>query len=102
VIGDTVNLASRIESLNKPFGTDILVTGHTLKIVKDVFDCVPMEKIKVKGKKDQLQVYAVLGRMDDADRPRSIEDLQHRIGSHAERKGETQLSLEEEKYEILQ
>jgi len=102
VIGDTVNLASRIEALNKPFGTDILITGHTLKVVKDVFDCVPMEKIKVKGKKDQLQVYAVLGRMDDDDRPRSIADLQLRIGSHAERKGDTQLSLEEEKYEILQ
>ncbi|MFW5862383.1 MAG: adenylate/guanylate cyclase domain-containing protein [Spirochaetota bacterium] len=102
VIGDTVNLASRIEALNKPFGTDILLTENTLKIVKDEFDCVPMEKIKVKGKKDQIQVYAVLGRMDDDDRPRTVEDLQYRIGSHAERKGESQLSLEEEKYEILQ
>ncbi len=102
VIGDTVNLASRIEALNKPFGTDILLTEHTLKVVKDVFDCVPMEKIKVKGKKEQIQVYAVLGRMDDDDRPRSIEDLQYEIGSRAEREGKHQLSLEEEKYEILQ
>ena len=32
VIGDTVNLASRIEALNKPFGTDLLITQDTYNI----------------------------------------------------------------------
>ena len=102
VIGDTVNLASRIESLNKPFGTDILITENAYKRVKGVYDCVPMEKIRVKGKKGIIQVYAVLGRTDDNNRLRSIEDLHHMLGSGFEMKKGESLGEEEEKYEILQ
>ena len=102
VIGDTVNLTSRIESLNKPFGTDILITENAYDRVKDVYDCVPMEKIRVKGKKGIIQVYAVLGRIDDNNRPRSIEDLHSMLGSGFELEKSESLGEEEEKYEILQ
>ena len=50
VIGDAVNLASRIEALNKPFGTDILISTDTYNEIKDIFRVEPMQKIKVKGK----------------------------------------------------
>ena len=69
VIGDAVNLASRIEALNKPMGTDILVSQGTADLVEGIFDLVPMNKIKVKGKSEPQQIYAVLGRLDDPDRP---------------------------------
>ncbi|MCB1310043.1 MAG: HAMP domain-containing protein, partial [Leptospiraceae bacterium] len=49
VIGDAVNLASRIEALNKPFGTDILVSQDSYDKVKDLFKVEPMPAIKVKG-----------------------------------------------------
>ena len=37
VIGETVNLASRLESLNKDFHTEIILSGETYEIVKDIF-----------------------------------------------------------------
>ncbi len=72
VIGDAVNLASRIESLNKPFATDILISEDSYKLVKKIFNVQAMKKITVKGKKDPQQIYAVLGRKDDASCPKTL------------------------------
>lgn len=105
VIGDTVNLASRIESLNKPFATDILISQDTYERVKDIFDVVKMPAIKVKGKSEPQTIYCVLGRKDDPDRPKSLEELRKLVGidwkpqisEDAEVFGEDK----EEKFEIL-
>lgn len=103
VIGDPVNLASRIEALNKPFGTDILITEDTYTRVKETFAVEPQLKIKVKGKTKPQQVYAVLGRLDDDNRPRSVEDLQRRLGVNpAELAKRAKAQEEEVKYEILE
>jgi len=80
VIGDTVNLASRIESLNKPFGTDILISSDAYKIVKDIFLVEPMKKIKVKGKIKPQQIYAVIKRKDDPDGPKNLKELRKLVG----------------------
>ncbi len=72
VIGDTVNLASRVESLNKPFGTDILISQDAYDAVKDIFAVERMQKIRVKGKEEPQQIFAVLGRLDDPARPQSV------------------------------
>ncbi|HUX21278.1 MAG TPA: adenylate/guanylate cyclase domain-containing protein [Spirochaetia bacterium] len=101
VIGDPVNLASRIEALNKPFGTDILISSDTHDLIQDIFDVVPQLKIKVKGKSEPQQIYAVLGRKDDLHRPKNLRELQRLIGvdpSSLKKKS----NLEEEvKYDIL-
>jgi len=105
VIGDTVNLASRIESLNKPFGTDILISRDSYLLVKDIFLVEPMKKIKVKGKAKPQQIYAVLKRQDDADGPGNLRELRKLVGieytnSKASQKDELD-DEEEVKYEIL-
>jgi len=101
VIGDTVNLASRIEALNKPFGTDILISEDAYDRVKDVFRVVPMQKIKVKGKSEPQQIFTVLGRLDDNQAPKSIPELRQLLGIDIEgMPGEE--TPEEVKYEILQ
>ena len=101
VIGDTVNLASRIESLNKPFGTDILISQDTYSIVKGIYRVEPMQKIKVKGKAEPLQIYAVLGRMDDPAAPKSLDELRRLLG--IDMKGKPEVPAEAEiKYEILE
>jgi adenylate cyclase len=103
VIGDAVNLASRIETLTKPFGTDILVSEDSYRLIKGIFRTVPMQKITVKGKKDPQQIYAVLGRLDDPDEPATIEELRAILGTKEQpfRRRHDDPHQEEVKYEII-
>ncbi len=60
VIGDPVNVASRVEGLNKELGTTVLITEETLAAVGDrvaVRDCGP---VAVKGRVEKVRVYEVL------------------------------------------
>ncbi len=75
VIGDAVNLASRLEGLNKVFGTDILISENTHALVKEKFHCVPMRKVKVKGKQSEQKVFAVLGYAGDKKAPQNLKEL---------------------------
>ena len=103
VIGDAVNLASRIEALNKPMGTDLLISQGTADVVEGIFDLVPMNKIKVKGKSEPQQIYAVLGRLDDPDRPKSLKELRERVGITGDFDNIADVNTEKEevKYEIM-
>lgn len=56
-IGDTVNLASRIESLNKKVGSHILISSDAKKEVKDLFEWSHSYKTKVKGKENYIIVH---------------------------------------------
>ncbi|MBI2109993.1 CHASE2 domain-containing protein [Candidatus Woesearchaeota archaeon] len=60
-IGDSVNLASRVESLNKYYGTSILITESTLrKLGKHNFGIREIDKVAVKGKKEAIMIYEVM------------------------------------------
>ncbi|MBI41359.1 MAG: hypothetical protein CMF59_17320 [Leptospiraceae bacterium] len=105
VIGDTVNLASRIEALNKPFGTDILISTDSYEEVKDVFNVEQMPAIKVKGKEKPQTIYFVLGRKDDPNCPTSLDQVRKMADIEVKGAGPTGDVVEsegEEKYEILE
>ncbi|MCB1322400.1 MAG: HAMP domain-containing protein, partial [Leptospiraceae bacterium] len=80
VIGDAVNLASRVEALTKHFGVDIIVTNHSLDLVRGLYHAVEMDKMRVKGKAKPITVYAVLGRQDDPDCPKDLKELRRIVG----------------------
>ncbi len=80
VIGDTVNLASRIESLNKEFNTDILVSESAYEKTKHLFVFEKMKAIQVKGKRKPQTIYAVLGKKDDTSAPKTLAELRKLIG----------------------
>ena len=65
VVGDSVNLAARIEALNKDFHTDVLISCSTADQLKDHFNLKAFQPIKVKGKEDHVQVYEVLRKSSD-------------------------------------
>lgn len=58
VIGDVVNLASRIEQLNKQFGSQILISESVWSAAGETADAViPMGEVKVKGREAPIQIY---------------------------------------------
>ena len=59
VIGDNVNLASRIESLTKQYGVTILISESTYNEVKDNVDARYIDEVTVKGKKNAVKIYEV-------------------------------------------
>ena len=59
VIGDVVNVAARIQALNKEWGTDILVSAEVFDRVKDRVKARAMPPASVQGKSAPLQVYAL-------------------------------------------
>lgn len=61
-MGDTVNLASRLEGLAEP--GSILVSESTYKLVKDYFEFIPLEEARVKGKSQPVKAYSVIGKTD--------------------------------------
>jgi len=61
-IGDNVNLASRIEGLNKFFGTNIIITENTHKVIKNNFESRKLDIVKVKGKKKTILIYELLSK----------------------------------------
>jgi adenylate cyclase len=60
VVGDPVNLASRVEGLNKDLGTTMLITGETLAEVSDQVDVKDRGLMPVKGRVQPVHVYELL------------------------------------------
>jgi adenylate cyclase len=66
VLGDSVNLASRLEGQSKEYGFPIIAGSKTALAVKDKFAILELDFIMVKGKKEPEVIYAIVGRQDVA------------------------------------
>jgi len=60
VIGDTVNLASRIESYNKVYKTNLLVSKSTYAYISDIADTIKIKDVQIRGKAKKTDIYEVL------------------------------------------
>jgi adenylate cyclase len=63
-IGDTVNLAARLESATKDLQVDIIVSEHTYDSVRPLFKWNPIGPVSVKGRLEPVHAYAVAGPAD--------------------------------------
>jgi len=68
VMGDMVNLGSRLEGINKEYGTNIVISEYTYAAIKDVLLCRELDSVRVKGKKLPVKIYELLGEKKDAEK----------------------------------
>lgn len=67
VIGDSVNLAARLEALNKAYGSEILISQALWEQVQGTLRGRPLESVRVAGKRNAITVYELLGQdVDEA------------------------------------
>ena len=57
VVGDAVNLAARLEHLNKEFGSDILVSGETVNKLVETYPLESIGRIPIRGKSSNAEIY---------------------------------------------
>ncbi|MCL2374130.1 MAG: HAMP domain-containing protein, partial [Treponema sp.] len=99
VIGDPVNLANRTEALNKPLGTDILITENTWKLVGNHFITEEMPAVAVKGKEKPVRMFAVVN-MKGAKGPQTLAEARKMLGIAAPDIAGADVSAEEKKFKI--
>jgi adenylate cyclase len=100
VIGDPVNLASRIEALTKPLGADILISEDTWKLVGDRFICEEMPSVTVKGKAKPVRIFAVVNFMGEPKGPQTLAEVRSLLGIEPPKMEEVDVNADEKKYAI--
>jgi adenylate cyclase len=78
VMGDAVNLGSRLEGANKSYNTNILISEFTYERVKDEFICMELDSVKVKGKTLPVSIYQLVGKKDVPNEKKEAIDVFHR------------------------
>lgn len=107
VIGDAVNLASRTEALNKPMGTDILITEYTYDLVKEHVLVEEMPSVTVKGKEKPLRMFAVVNMPKEngipgagENGPKTLNQIREALGIPIPDFAKVDINEDEKKYKI--
>jgi adenylate cyclase len=80
-LGDAVNLSSRLEGLNKDYGTHILVNESTFQASKDGgFIFRELDVIRVKGKLQGVKIYELYDRVEELRQAGILRDVEERFG----------------------
>jgi class 3 adenylate cyclase len=69
VIGDTVNLASRLEGVNKVYGTAILIAEETYRLAQHAVEVREIDLLTVMGKTEPVRVFELLARAGELSPP---------------------------------
>ena len=89
VMGDAVNLASRLEGINKEYGTQVVISEFTYERVREDFFCRELDAVRVKGRARPVKVFELLAlRSEDDPRVAIIEPFAEGLDYYRSRKWE--------------
>jgi len=88
IMGDSVNLASRLEGANKAYGSETMISEMTYELCKEDVEVRELDTIQVVGKKEAVKVYELLSRKGelDPDKEKVIDFYQKGLACYKERK----------------
>jgi len=69
VIGDTVNIASRLEGVNKVYGTDLIINEECYRLVETEVEVRELDLVTVYGKTEPVRIYELLSKGGELDAP---------------------------------
>ena len=83
VMGDTVNLGSRLEGLTKQYGVDIIVNARTTELIPD-FAFRELDLVRVKGKHKPVAIFEPVGPSDEMadDARQELEDYVNALDAY--------------------
>ena len=96
-MGDSVNLASRLEARSKSYGVKIIVSESTYALIKEKFVCRLLDRIRVKGKTQPVSVYELIGKKENHCDQKLVGDYEAAI----EKYFDGDFSTAVEQFEIL-
>jgi adenylate cyclase len=67
VMGDAVNLAARLEGINRHYGSAVMISEFTHHLVEEKFLCRELDVVRVQGKKEPVRIFEVLCEADRAN-----------------------------------
>ncbi|MBD2532123.1 GAF domain-containing protein [Nostoc flagelliforme FACHB-838] len=76
-IGDGVNLGSRLESVSKQYGCDIIISHNTFKPCQDHIWARELDYIRVKGRNEPVAIYELLGLRSNAIESEKLQVIEH-------------------------
>ncbi|HVF71898.1 MAG TPA: adenylate/guanylate cyclase domain-containing protein, partial [Chthoniobacterales bacterium] len=76
VIGDAVNLASRLEGLTRTYGVDIMVGGRAAELIRDEFVLRSVALVQVKGKTQPVEAFSLIGAKNDSSNQEFLKHLE--------------------------
>jgi len=72
VLGDNVNLASRLEGITKVYGVDVVISEFTYQLVREEFIARELDRVRVKGKTQPVKIYELMARREEAAQLESL------------------------------
>jgi adenylate cyclase len=80
VIGEAVGIAREIEALNKTYGTDILISEETYKLVNFFYITEEMPPVTLKGREKPVKIYAVVNHVSVTSGPKTLAEVRKFLG----------------------
>ena len=77
-IGDTINLASRLEGANKFYGTHIMASETTVRALDKDIVTRPLDRVRVKGKAEPILIHEIVGMKDEVEAQVELKEMVER------------------------